>query len=82
MDVLLEPDAGPSGRGDEKALDFLAEFGFNFVRIPSDYRFWTRVRLLAPGRGRFQFVDHYLEACQSRDFQLSLEYAPRAGILH
>ena len=26
---------------DEKALDFLARFGFNFVRIPVDYRFWT-----------------------------------------
>jgi hypothetical protein len=27
---------------DERALDFLVEFGFNFVRIPIDYRFLAR----------------------------------------
>ena len=26
---------------DEKALDFMAELGLNFVRIPTDYRYWT-----------------------------------------
>ena len=25
---------------DERALDFLAVNGFNFVRVPTDYRFW------------------------------------------
>ncbi len=27
---------------DERALDFMAEYGFNFVRIPTNYPFWTR----------------------------------------
>ena len=27
---------------DEKALDFLAATGFNFVRLPANYRTWTR----------------------------------------
>ena len=36
-----KPDISPEP-ADEKALDFLAEFGFNFVRIPLDYRYWTR----------------------------------------
>jgi hypothetical protein len=31
------PDQAPEP-ADEKALDFLAELGFNFVRIPLDYR--------------------------------------------
>ena len=27
---------------DEWQLDFMAEFGFNFVRLPLDYRIWTQ----------------------------------------
>jgi hypothetical protein len=27
---------------DLQALDFLAEYDFDFVRIPTDYRFWTK----------------------------------------
>ena len=37
--------AGPGGTPDEpdaRALDFLADFGFNFrARSPADYRTWT-----------------------------------------
>jgi endoglucanase len=36
-----EPGKQPAAP-DERALDFLAEFGFNFVRLPVDYRFWAR----------------------------------------
>ena len=58
---------------DEKALDFLAEFGFNFVRIPTDYRFWTdNLDYLHPDESVFSYIDKYLEACQSRGIHMSL----------
>ena len=58
---------------DEKALDFLAEFGFNFIRIPMDYRFWTNnFDYLHPDESIFGYIDQYLEACQSRGIHLSL----------
>ncbi|MCQ2579600.1 MAG: glycoside hydrolase, partial [Treponemataceae bacterium] len=25
----------------EKELDFIADMGANFIRVPTDYRFWT-----------------------------------------
>ncbi len=58
---------------DEKALDFLAEFGFNFVRLPLDYRFWTGdVDYFHPDESIFRSLDEYLEACRSRGIHLSL----------
>jgi endoglucanase len=58
---------------DEKALDFLAEFGFNFVRIPLDYRFWTEhFNYFHPDESIFCYIDQYLEACKSRGIHLSL----------
>lgn len=57
----------------EKALDFLAEFGFNFVRIPLDYRFWTKdFDYFCPAESVFRYIDSYLEACRSRGIHLSL----------
>lgn len=67
-----KPDQRPEP-ADEKALDFLAEFGFNFIRIPLDYRFWTRgVDYLHPDESIFRIIDRYLEACMSRGIHLSL----------
>ncbi|HJR78860.1 MAG TPA: cellulase family glycosylhydrolase [Anaerolineales bacterium] len=58
---------------DEKALDFLAEFGFNFVRIPIDYRFWTRdFDYFHPDESSFKYIDAYMEACRSRGIHMSL----------
>lgn len=58
---------------DEKALDFLAAYGFNFVRIPSDYRFWTTdFDYFHPDEAVFSYFDRYLEACRARGFQMSL----------
>ena len=58
---------------DEKALDFLAEFGFNFVRIPLDYRFWTNnFDYFHPDESTFCYIDQYLRACKSRGIHLSL----------
>jgi endoglucanase len=58
---------------DEKALDFLTEYGFNFVRIPMDYRFWTRgFDYLHPDESVFSAIDNYVAACQARGFHMSL----------
>lgn len=66
-------DGGIAEAADECALDFLAKWGFDFVRVPTDYRFWTRdhqyFRLddeaMAP-------LDDYLVATRSRGMHLSL----------
>jgi endoglucanase len=58
---------------DENALDFLAKYGFNFVRIPTDYRFWTEnFDYLHPDESIFNYIDQYLEACKSRGIHLCL----------
>jgi endoglucanase len=58
---------------DEKALDFLAGYGFNFVRIPVDYRFWTTgFDYFHPDQSIFRFIDQYLEACRSLGIHMSL----------
>ncbi len=57
----------------ERALDFLAEQGFNFVRIPTDYRFWTRdFDYFHPDETVFSCLDRILEACRVRGLHLSL----------
>ena len=67
-----EPDQKPEP-ADEKALDFLAEFGFNFVLVPLDYRFWTRdFDYFHPDETVLTHIDQYLEACRSRAIHLSL----------
>ncbi len=58
---------------DEKALDFMAAYGFNFVRIPTDYRFWTKdFDYFHPEDKFLQNFDTVLEACRKRNFQMSL----------
>lgn len=70
--VSWKPDQQPAP-ADEKALDFLAKYGFNFVRIPTDYRFWTEnFDYLHPDELIFDYFDRYLQACQSRGIHMSL----------
>src|ERR1043165_9838482 len=66
------PDRKPEP-ADEKALDFLAAFGFNFVRIPVDYRFWMKdFDYCHPDQSMFESIDQYLRACQSRGIRVCL----------
>ena len=66
------PDQRPQPP-DEQALDFLANFGFNFVRVPVDYRFWTRgFDYFYPDESVFCYIDKYIEACRARGIHLSL----------
>jgi aryl-phospho-beta-D-glucosidase BglC (GH1 family) len=57
-----------------KELDFIAKHGFNFVRVPLDYRFWTKgFDYLNPDEGIFEnFIDKYLEECTRRGLHMSL----------
>lgn len=58
---------------DRRALEFLARHGFNFVRIPCDYRFWTRdFDYLHPDESVFDVLAEYLGACSEFDLHLSL----------
>jgi endoglucanase len=67
-----EPGRAPEAPN-ERALDFMAAHGFNFVRVPTDYRFWTKdFDYLNPDERVFEAIDSYLEACRSRGMQMSL----------
>jgi aryl-phospho-beta-D-glucosidase BglC (GH1 family) len=58
---------------DERALDFLAEHGFDFVRIPTDYRFWVKGHdYLHPDESAWDALDRYLEALRNRGIHMSL----------
>ena len=58
---------------DERALDFLARTGFNFVRVPTNYRSWVKdFDYLHPDESVFSYIDSYLEACRARGLHLSL----------
>ncbi len=64
---------------DLRALDFMARHGFNFVRLPMDYRFWTRdFDYLHPDERILPYLDGVLEACRSRGLHLcvNLHRAP------
>lgn len=57
----------------EKALDFLVEFGFDFVRIPASYWFWTsNFDYENPDESVLSQIDQYLQACRSRELHMSL----------
>ena len=60
-----EPDLGE--------LDLVAEMGLDFVRVPTDYRFWTKgFDYLHPDEAVLALVDRYLEACRTRRLHLCL----------
>jgi len=56
---------------DERALDFMAGFGFNFVRIPIDYRFWARdLGCFLPAPSIWKNIDNELKSRGGRKFYL------------
>lgn len=64
-----QPPAPP----DERALDWMAALGFNFVRIPTNYWFWTKdFDYFHPDERIIEYLDRYVEACKSRNLHLSL----------
>jgi aryl-phospho-beta-D-glucosidase BglC (GH1 family) len=70
--LLVDPGRLPRPP-DERALDFLARQGFDFVRLPTDYRVWTRdFDYLHPDVAALAAIDACLVACRSRGIHLSL----------
>ncbi len=64
---------------DLRQLDFVAEEGFNFVRIPTDYTFWTKdFDYTHPDERMLENIDRYIEACRHRGLHacLNLHRAP------
>ncbi len=58
---------------DLKALDFMAHFGFDFVRVPTCYWLWTKdFDYLNPNQDFFKHLDFAISACQERGLHLSL----------
>jgi endoglucanase len=63
----------PPQEPDERALDFLAKHGFDFVRIPCNYWFWTKnFRYFDPDEKVLEYLDRYLEACRQRGLHMNL----------
>jgi len=64
------PDPGTL---DERELDFVAEEGFNFVRIPTDYHFWTEdFDYFHPNERVIEYLDRCIAACHARNLHVSL----------
>lgn len=63
---------------DLRALDFLAEEGFNFVRLPADYRYFVREDGVTPDESNLRLLDRYVKECADRGlhFNLCLHRAP------
>lgn len=58
---------------DLRILDFMAETGFNFARVPMDYRYWIKdFQYDKPNEAGLNIVDQYVEACRQRGIHLSL----------
>ena len=58
---------------DPRALDFLARRGFDFVRVPTNYWFWTKAfDYDHPDETVLGMIDGYLEATSARGMHLSL----------
>jgi len=67
-----QPGRAPA-EADRKALDFMADIGLDFVRIPTDYRFWTRgTDYRSLDEATLAVIDSYLEACAERGLHASL----------
>jgi len=58
---------------DLKQLDFIAKKGFNYIRIPMDYRFWTKgFDYRNPDEKVFDSIDEYISVCRERNLHVSL----------
>jgi len=58
---------------DERQLDFIAKKGFNYIRIPLDYRFWTKdFAYFHPDEKVFNNIDGYIKTCQQRGLHVSI----------
>ena len=60
-------------KADERQLDFIAKKGFNFIRIPTDYNFWTKdFDYFHPDEKVFEEIDLYFSECRKRKLHMCL----------
>lgn len=62
-----------------KQLDFLSEEGFNFVRLPTDYRYFiSDESTFSPDENNLEILDTYIKECADRGlhFNFCLHRAP------
>ena len=60
-------------------MDFVASEGFNFIRIPTDYSYWTKdYDYFHPDEKVLSVIDRYIAACRERGLHacLNLHRAP------
>jgi aryl-phospho-beta-D-glucosidase BglC (GH1 family) len=61
------------GKPNERELDFIAERGFNFIRVPTDYRYWTEgFDYFHPDERVLENLDAYLDECRKRGLHMCL----------
>ena len=65
--------SGKIVKPDEKQLDFIAGKGFNYIRLPMDYRYWTKdFDYFNPDEKVFKIIDTYVDACRQRGLHVSI----------
>ena len=77
--MFICPEDRLPGPVDEKALDFMIAHGFDFVRLPTDYRYWiTDHRYEEPEEAPLKAIDGYIDACRQPGLHanLNLHRAP------
>lgn len=71
--MFIKGDDGKPIEADLRALDFMAKHDLRFVRIPTDYRFWTKdFDYFQPDEAVFEVLDRHLAACRERGLHMSL----------
>jgi aryl-phospho-beta-D-glucosidase BglC (GH1 family) len=67
---------------DPRVLDTIAAWGFNFVRLPTDYRFFTSApEYPAPDEKALDRVDRCVQACRERGLHLALNLHRAPGYI-
>ena len=66
-------EAKELGELEKRQLDFIAKHGFNFIRVPTDYNFWTKdFDYCSPDEKVLEIIDNYFEECKKRGLHMCL----------
>lgn len=71
--MFLWSPTRPAGKPELAELDFLVKHGFNFVRVPTDYRYWVHdFDYRNIDEAGLEPLDGYLEVLRERGLHMSL----------
>mgnify|MGYP001222633379 FL=1 len=69
----IDTEGKPLINIEKRELDFIAKYGFTFIRLPLDYRFWVRdFQYFKVDEAMLEQVDRCVEAVVSRGLHCSL----------